>query len=125
MIPPVEIQGRKTGSQSGQYTLMIIGGSNDSKLFGGKGVSERIADRGNAVDDAVPLLFTRLESAIARSDVPGPTAAEYYADCSPGCLGRGRTIEYCEALLLHDDVYSTARRWLRVGADPETSYPGG
>jgi Zn-dependent protease with chaperone function len=123
MIPPVEIQGGKNGEISaGQYTLMIIGGANSQMTFGGKGIVESIAQTfANAAMMPFHWLFTRLDRRLRAVTSHGRQRAEYYADAlAVQVAGSAATIEYCEALLLHDDVYSTARRWLRVGADPET-----
>jgi heat shock protein HtpX len=47
--------------------------------------------------------------------------AEYYADAlAADIAGSAAMIEYFQAILLHEQVFSTARRSLRVGADVET-----
>jgi heat shock protein HtpX len=120
VIPTVEIQGGKNGEISaGQYALMM--GGNTGVMAGGKNTLESIAEMFATVA-MMPLhwVFVRLDRRLRAVTSHGRQRAEYYADTlAVQVAGSAATIEYCEALLLHDDVYSTARRWLRVGADPE------
>jgi heat shock protein HtpX len=47
--------------------------------------------------------------------------AEYYADAlAADVAGSVGMAEYCRTLLLHEAVFNTTRRWLRVGADMQT-----
>jgi Zn-dependent protease with chaperone function len=120
-MPAVEIEGGKNGEiTAGQYAMLLSGGANSS--FGSKGLFESVAETCATVA-MMPFhwLFTRLDRRLRAVTSHGRQRAEYYADAlAVQVAGSAATIEYCEALLLHDEVYSTARRWLRVGADPET-----
>lgn len=47
--------------------------------------------------------------------------AEYYADAlAADVAGSAAVIEYCHVLLLHEPVFTTARRLMRAGADLQT-----
>ena len=115
IVPEVKIGGSDNLSVSAdQYYAMV-------SRQPGKDTLESIAQACLVVIFA-PLswISARADGRLHRMAARLRQRAEYYADdVAADVAGTAGAIEYCEALLLHEQVYATARRLLSAGADAD------
>lgn len=114
LLPDVEVAGGKCGEiTAGQFAAMMgaVGPTHHSYESMSGGLSALVCK---------PLHWA---CASAHRTLRGLTAearhrAEYYADAlAVEVAGSAGMLEYCSSLALSDSVFTTTRRWLRVGAD--------